>query len=443
MMKRYLQARRLQHAYLWIAVAAIGLWAATAVPAQSSSALAAQASQHSKKARSQPQQLPAKPSQPPAFTIPIEPLGFTAPGALYLGERHSFASLDFMDEDRLLFTFRVPGLMRRAADEAMTGDERQIRAVVLALPAGTVQAETLWTVHDRARYLWMLKDGHFLLRDGDTIHQGDATLELKPWLRFPGPLTWLQLDPSQQFLVADSREPAAMDANPGEAASPPSASVNMAVDGQAPGVSKDIIVRILRRDSGQVMLLSHTHTSVHLPINATGYLESLHATNGQWMLILNYFSGGSTILGRVDSACSPTFDFISQREVVATTCDSTGGRRLVAMTADGHQLWHEANASVPVWPLMVKAPNGLRLARESLSVSHPVSATSPMENEDIKGQLVEVFDAATGKVALTANASPVLDAGGNVAISPSGRRVAVISEGSIQVFELPEPPALP
>ena len=38
----------------------------------------------------------------------------------------------------------------------------------------------------------------------------------------------------------------------------------------------------------------------------------------------------------------------------------------------------------------------------------------------IKGQLVEVFDAANGKVALEAPASPMLDAGGNVAISPSG-----------------------
>jgi hypothetical protein len=46
------------------------------------------------------------------------------------------------------------------------------------------------------RYLWMLKDGHFLLRDRDALKQGDATLELKPVLRFPGPLLWLEMDPS-------------------------------------------------------------------------------------------------------------------------------------------------------------------------------------------------------------------------------------------------------
>src|SRR5258708_2413548 len=47
------------------------------------------------------------PSQPPAFAIPVEPLGFFAPGAIYQGERESLVSLDFLDENRLLFTFHA------------------------------------------------------------------------------------------------------------------------------------------------------------------------------------------------------------------------------------------------------------------------------------------------------------------------------------------------
>jgi hypothetical protein len=56
---------------------------------------------------------------------------------------------------------------------------------------------------------------------------------------------------------------------------------------------------------------------------------------------------------------------------------------------------------------------------------------------------VSVFDAANGDIAMVSPLSPILDAGGNVAISPSGRRVAVINAGAIQVFELPPPPPLP
>ena len=371
-----------------------------------------------------PDRLPNKPSQPPAFKVPVEPLGFSAPGPLYLGQRNSLVSLDFLDEDRLLFTFRVPGLIRREAGEE---DVRQIRAVVLALPSGVVQAETLWTVHDRQRYLWMLTGGRFLLRDRDNLEMGDATLQLKPFLRFPGPLLSLDMDPAQKFLVTNSREPAA--------------SGSKESDGQKLA-DTDLAVRVLRRDSGQVVLVSRAPSTVHLPINSDGYLGSLRESGDAWMLDLNYFSGGSNVLGRIDSTCSPLFDFLSEREVLVTTCTDTGAGKLVAMTTDGRRLWEAQTSDESMWPLVVRSPDGSRLVREALAITHPVSARSPVSQEDIKGQLVEVLDAANGKVALQASASPVLDAGGNVAISPSGRRVAVLNAGAIQVFELPPPPPL-
>jgi hypothetical protein len=72
-----------------------------------------------------------------------------------------------------------------------------------------------------------------------------------------------------------------------------------------------------------------------------------------------------------------------------------------------------------------------------------VNASSPLTTEDVKGQSVEIFDAANGKVALAVQVTPALDGGGNVAISPSGRRAAVLNGGFIQLFELPAPVALP
>ena len=192
----------------------------------------------------------------------------------------------------------------------------------------------------------------------------------------------------------------------------------------------------------QVILVSRTRTPVHLPINGDGYLESLRGRGNEWLLNLNYFSGGSSILGQIDSACPPLFDFLSEREVLATGCAASGAGNLVAMGTDGRRLWEAQSSETTVWPLLVKAPDGLRLARETLVVSTPVDALAPLDSEEIKGQLVEVLDAADGKIALETTASPVLDAGGNVAISPSGRRVAVLNGGQIQVFELPPAPPL-
>ncbi|MGA3046746.1 MAG: hypothetical protein ABSD67_08995 [Terracidiphilus sp.] len=398
---------------------------------------------------------PDKPSIPPAFTVSAEPLGFSPPGSIYLGERWSFVSLDFLDEDRLLFTFRVPGLIRRGNGER--GDVRQIRALVLALPQGTVEAEAVWQVHDRARYLWMLKDGHFLLRDQDGLQMGDASLHMKPFLHFPGPVLSLELDPKQQYLVTNSREPAQAAPKAGDvagAADHPSdkdalqgtsttSSMNGFEEAQAPAGRSDMVLRILRRDSGQVMLVSRVANAVHLPLNSDGYLEGLRGNGERWMLNLDYFSGGSRLLGHVDSSCMPAYDFVSEREILVTACESSGAHRLMAMDTEGRHLWDVLSMGQGVWPLLISSPDGLRLVRETLAVKHSVDSFSPIETEDVKGQLVRVFDAATGKVTLAAPAVPALDGGGNVAISPSGRRVAVLNAGNIEVFELPPPAPMP
>jgi len=389
---------------------------------------------------------PEGPSLPPKWSIPIDPLGFSAPGALYLGSRNALVSLDFIDEDRLLFTFRIPGLLHRDSTNSEEGDERRIRAVLLALPQGTVTAETTWTVHDRLRYLWMLHNGHFLVRDRNNLFESDASLALKPYLDFPGSLVWLELDPTEEFLVTNSREPVSTTAKPGQVASPATAAASVtseqdpsALDNAVP----EMVVRILDRKSGQVMLVSRTRTSVHLPINSLGYIENLRGQESKWMLNLNYFTGGTKLLGSVDSACEPDDDFISDREILVTGCGPSGESKLEAVTTDGRTLWISEAPATQVWPHLTVAANSSRIAWATLDMSHAVNSYAPMAAEDVKEQSVTIFDTADGDIPLVAPLNPIFDAGGNVAISPSGQRVALINNGAIQVFELPAPVLAP
>jgi hypothetical protein len=389
---------------------------------------------------------PSKPSLSPAFSIPAEPLGFSAPGALYLGQRNSVASLDFIDEDRLLFTFRVPGLLRRTSGE---DDQRQIRAVVLRVSTGALEAQALWTVHDRARYLWMLSDGHFLLRDNNALQIGGASLTLKPFLTFPGSLLSVRLSPSEQVLVTNSREPvktAAAGAHSASAEAAPSEDSDAADSSQqnqpASGES-DLVLRVLSRSSGEVKFVHRVRRLTQLAINSSGYLENLRGQGDEWLVNLSNFSGGSTFLSRIHSSCAPAGEFIAENLALVTACSSGGGDRLLAITTGGRTLWDDLASATEVWPLLVMAPNGLRLARETLEAPRAVTAFTPLDTDDIKGQTIRVFDAATGEVVLETPASPVLDAGGNVAFSPSARRVAVLNAGAIQIFELPAPPPLP
>jgi len=129
-----------------------------------------------------PNSLPTSPPSHRRFKFPLCRWAFSSQGAINLGLRNSVVSLDFLDENRLLFTFRVPGLVHRDSGEY---EERQIRAVVLKLPTGTVEAEALW---DGSRPGALSVDtptaGSFLLRDRNNLEMGDATLELKPFCAF-------------------------------------------------------------------------------------------------------------------------------------------------------------------------------------------------------------------------------------------------------------------
>ena len=399
---------------------------------------------------------PDKPSLPPAFTIPLDPLGYSAPGSIYLGARNALASLDFLDENHLLFTFRVPGLLHRDSEKDDESVERQIRALVLNLPQGTVAAQAQWTLHDRARYIWALKNGHFLLRDRTHLLESDATLALKPVLDFPGDLLWLDLDPDQKFLVTNSREPVVKPAKPGPGApsapsqssqvsSPSTASANITMDEDPDKISAepDLVVRILQRETAQVLLTSRVRSAIHLPINSQGYLQNLRGRASDWILDLSFFTGGSRILGSVQSDCSPEDDFLSEDEILASGCGPQGETRLVAISTAGRTLWASQAPTTEIWPKLTIAANGLRFAWETLDTGHPINSYAPVDPADIKEQSVTVFDAANGDIALVSPVSPVLDAGGNVAISPSGCRVALLVAGAIQVFELPAPPPLP
>lgn len=398
--------------------------------------------------KKKPQPAPAPPpvraTLPPTITIPVSPLGFAPPGLYYLGRRDSMASLDFLNEDHVLFTFRVPGLIRRDGPNSETENERRIRAVVLKLPQGAVEAQTVWTVHDRSRYVYPLDHGEYLFRDQNDLMVGDASLELKPFLHFPGPVLWVEVDPTRRYIVTGSEEAEARKTASGEVAKPATASAEMHTENEpADEDQKKFVLRVIRRSDGKIMLVSRLRGAVHLPINGDGYLETIRSRGNAWLLNLNHFTGGSTILGSVDSTCSPLINFVSSLQFLVSSCSSSDDAHLVSMSTAGKKLWEHPSIGTFIWPLLVTGADGSRIARETLMTTHPVGVNSPLSTDDIKAQDVQVIDAATGKVVLRAAASPILDAGGNVAISPSGRRVAILMDDNLQIFDLPEAPAIP
>jgi hypothetical protein len=382
---------------------------------------------------------PTNPSLKPAFRVPVGPLGFSPPGSFYLLRQQALVSLDFFDENRLLFTFHKKALEVREFPNNESTKERQIRAVVIELPGGTIKAEAQWTVPDQKRYLWMLKGGHFLLRDADGLEQGDAGLQTIPSLRLPGHLLWVELDPAQKIMITNSLEAGAALEPQGKAGS-----LAMAANQQKAGVQQTLVVRTIVRQSGEVihtMRAPWTAQKRDWPANAEGYVESGQVSGTQWSLKLNLFAGGSQAVGLVDSICQPATAFVTETELAVSACNLGGGGKFIALSTDnGIKHWQVTTATNSILPLVVAAPDGSRVARETLLLKRPAARYKHQKlvgAEDLMGQVVRVMDTADGKVAFEAPLTPILDGGGNVTISPSGRRVAILNDGAIEVFELP------
>jgi hypothetical protein len=210
--------------------------------------------------------------------------------------------------------------------------------------------------------------------------------------------------------------------------------------------SQDLL-RIFDMRTRKFRLFSRVNQPVHLPIDGEGYYEALRGEGPQWMITFEYFQGSSRPLGWIDSACNPALDAIAPGIVLASGCMANGARHLVVLSRDRDKdharLWETALGPTKIWPQLAVSADGLRVARATLEVSHPIGPYNPLDNGDIRGQSVQVYDLATGKVELTVPASPVLDAGGNFAMSPSGNRFAVLNQGAIEIFDLPPAPPVP
>jgi hypothetical protein len=379
-----------------------------------------------------PDKLPPVPTLAPAFSIPVAPLGYGAPGPTYLGRHQSLVALTFLDEDRLLFSFRASGLLERGSgDDGRADAERKMRAVVLSLPDGKVEAQTVWTLPDRGIFVWSLSDGRLLLRGSDGLEIVNSKLESRPLVQIPGQFLSLDISPEGKYLVASSIDPTAHFDGP-----PPRAKLSLSTEGQPPRPA-NIAARLVEVDSGHVLQTKRSNTATQAPINSEGYLETRHDKLDQWTLTVHRFSGDDQYVGHVESTCLPTTFFASEHEVLVGGCTEGHVPKLMGVSA-GQQLWQDETPIAIVPPLFAFSRDGSRFARETIVFKHPPSAgEETLWINAVQGQVVRIFDSATGKVVMETPISPTFDAGGNMALSPSGRRLVVLNENAIQVFDLP------
>jgi hypothetical protein len=377
-----------------------------------------------------------KPEGPaPAIRIPSEPLGYHPLNSFYLMSRSSSSSLDFIDNDHLLFTFRVTGLLKRLADCQPDDEDQLIRALVVHLPDGNIVRSAEWRLHDRGRYLWALRDGRFLLRQRDSIFVTDSSLQLQPYIESASPIRLVKLSPDARMLLVENdlekhtedEHERLMRAARETGASPP---------------REDVQMTIIRTADRTAVLRARALNIGDLPLIANGYIENLSAQGNHWMLRYVPFQGEPAVMADVASACKPDENPLSADVAFVRTCSERSDDHMFeAISVSGKRLWNYRWDSHYIWPTTATSENGRRIAFSTLRVTRPVSAIDPIEDTDLQAQRIDVLDVETGHLELTQFATPILSAGQNYALSPDSLRFAVLRENAIEIYDLPPAPA--
>jgi len=367
----------------------------------------------------------------PAIRIATGPFDYHPLSSFYLMSRTSSSSLDFIDAQHLLFTFRATGLMKRLPECQPDDEDQLIRALVVRVPDGKIERSTEWRLHDRGRYLWALGNGKFLVRKQDELFITDPSLELRPFLSSTTPLRLIKLAPDARLVLVETDL---------ERHTPEEHKrlVEAAKAEDLPPPREDVQIAIFRVEDRRVVLRARALNVTDLPIISNGYIETLSAQGDHWMLRYRPFEGEPTVITDVASSCRPSESPLNDETTVVNLCSERGDDHLYqAISLSGKKLWTYRWDSHYIWPTSASSESGTRIAFSTLRVTHSVNSRDPIDETDLQQQRVEVLDVETGRLELTQFATPVLSAGQNYALSPNGDRFAVLRDNAIEIYDLP------
>jgi hypothetical protein len=296
-----------------------------------------------------------------------------------------------------------------------------------------------WRMHDRGQYLWALRDGEFLVRERNSLFFTDRSLVLKPYLDSEAELQWVQVSPARGLLMIEAKKvlPAKTeDDGENNASGPPS------LLGPSNGAQREVTQMVLLRPGEQKALAGgQIRTPGTVPLLENGLLDLDEGKKPkEWVIVKKLIGSTRTTVATVKSSCAPQLVMLSADVLLSQGCPVHGGNgdevRAILLNS-GKVLWGDYWNAKYVWPHFKLAEDGSRFAYESLEMNRDIGTMDYFGEDDVVAQPVGVFNTKTGDMVLVKDASPILSAGQNFALSADGRRFAILRNGAIEVYDLP------
>lgn len=364
----------------------------------------------------------------PESRLLLEGLGFPGVSQNFLAGGGSMLSVNFVDNDHLLFTYSKRDLVPRLEGDPVDDEDRVVAAKLIELPSGKVVAQTQWHLHDHSRYLWSLGHGRFMLRIAGTLSTFEPMANLATG------------QPFERIVFAHRRGllSAVLVSGDGELLTIETGQGPVMLDFYRLSVGSTAGAPLRIEEAGSVRAPS----PMLLPIDADGYFRTADREHGKWVVEYKPFAGKEVTLAPIDSTCSPTLRMVGTGQFVAETCrGKLGGTMLSAFDFEKHEMWEEPLAASPLPPSMVMAPEAGRFAISRVA-SLASADTFQMEPGSVATQDVRVYQTQTGDLLLKVSCSPIFRTAENFDLSEDGMRAVVVRGDAIEVYRLPPLTAL-
>ncbi|WP_348266985.1 hypothetical protein P8936_13815 [Edaphobacter paludis] len=389
----------------------------------------------------------------PSLRIPLDSLGFQPQSTQFLLAGSSMLTVNYVDNQHLLFTFGVHRLMQRIANDPPDDEDRMVEAVLIELPSGRVLARTDWRLHDSGQYLWGLGHGRFLLRVHDTLTTFAPMANLASGQPFAqrGFLTTdrrigaVLLSPESDLMIVETAErmppvPAPRPPLFGPAPKPAPDPVGRPGDPDPVALSFYRLAMPGRGDVVQATLAGVAHSSHFGDVAAigAGHIGVVDEGRQEWAFDFRPFHGKAKELAPFGSTCDPTPRFVSSSEFVAFGCH--GGQTpmvLGGFNMRGEQMWEQNLFGDYVGTSMTFAPESGRFALGRVLGEAATVDLAIIPEQAYTAQNVVVYQTESGKQLLHVDCSPIARAGQNFALAPDGMSLAVIRDGAIAIYNLP------
>lgn len=375
----------------------------------------------------------------PAMSIPLDPLGFQNPQTQFMLAGSSMMTVDFVDSDHLLLTYGVKRLLKRLADCPPSDQDRVVEAVLLEFPSGKPLARTSWRTHDHGQYLWNLGRGRFMLRTRDTLTtfapmvnlpRGDAFAQ-RAFIRADRRIGAILLSPDSDLMILETLDPKnreeVLGDQHGEEDNP--VQINffrlISLAGDDLGVRPAGVLR--SRVPGRI------------PANAAGFIAIVDEGRQHWSFDFKSYGGKTKELAAFNSTCRPSPILVSGSEFIAFGCHASHTPQVIAaFNMRGEEMWEQNMTESYVSPSFSYAPGSGRFAISRVLTRASLVEFDSVSPEMFDAQAVTVYQTDSGRQLLRVDAAPIARAGQNFALSPDGMRLAVIRDGALEIYNLPQ-----